>query len=152
MVLIPEIVDAVAPSRCSAPAASAVAARWRPRWRSAPQGVWCGSVWLTTDEAETHPVVKEKFLAATSADTSARGRSPASPPACCKSAWTDEWERADTPDPLGMPLQPILIAEAQRRIARAAYTQGLGRREARQLLRRPDRRHDEPAQGRRARS
>ena len=27
------------------------------------QGVWCGSVWLTTDEAETHPVVKEKFLA-----------------------------------------------------------------------------------------
>ena len=32
-------------------------------------GVWCGSVWLTTDEAETHPVVKQKFLAASSADT-----------------------------------------------------------------------------------
>ena len=27
------------------------------------EGVWCGSVWLTTEEAETHPVVKEKFLA-----------------------------------------------------------------------------------------
>jgi xanthine dehydrogenase YagS FAD-binding subunit len=25
------------------------------------EGVWCGSVWLTTEEAETHPIVKEKF-------------------------------------------------------------------------------------------
>ena len=33
------------------------------------QGVWCGSVWLTTEEAETEPTVKDKFLAATSKDT-----------------------------------------------------------------------------------
>ena len=26
-------------------------------------GVWCGSVWLTTEEAETPPAVKEKMLA-----------------------------------------------------------------------------------------
>ena len=44
------------------------------------QGVWCGSVWLTTEEAETHPVVKEKFLAATSADT-VRSRSSTGKPA-----------------------------------------------------------------------
>ena len=37
-----------------------------------------------------------------------------------RSAWTDEWEREDTPAPLGMPLQPILSAEAQYRINRAA--------------------------------
>ena len=43
-----------------------------------------------------------------------------------KSAWTEEWERDDTPDPLGMPLQPILTADAQRRISRAAYTKGSG--------------------------
>ncbi len=43
-----------------------------------------------------------------------------------KSAWTEEWERVDTPDPLGMPLQPILANEAQRRIARAAHTPGSG--------------------------
>ena len=29
------------------------------------EGVWCGSVWLTTHEAETSPVIREKFLAAT---------------------------------------------------------------------------------------
>ena len=43
-------------------------------------GVWCGSVWLTTEEAETHPVVKQKFLAATSADT-VRSRSRTGKPA-----------------------------------------------------------------------
>jgi NAD(P)H-dependent flavin oxidoreductase YrpB (nitropropane dioxygenase family) len=43
-----------------------------------------------------------------------------------RSAWTEEWDRADTPDPLGMPLQPVLTAEAQRRINRAAYTAGSG--------------------------
>ena len=90
------------------------------------QGVWCGSVWLTTDEAETHAVVKEKFLAATSADT-IRSRSLTGKPArMLRSAWTDEWARPDTPEPLGMPLQPVLAGEAQRRIARAAHTAGSG--------------------------
>ncbi|MFQ5557031.1 MAG: nitronate monooxygenase [Acidimicrobiales bacterium] len=125
MVLIPEIVDAV-----DIPVLGA-GGIGRGRQMAAAmalgaEGVWCGSVWLTTDEAETHPVVKEKFLAATSADT-IRSRSLTGKPArMLRSAWTDEWARADTPDPLGMPLQPILTATAQRRIARAAHTAGSG--------------------------
>ena len=125
MVLIPEIVDAT-----SRPVLGA-GGIGRGRQMAAAmalgaQGVWCGSVWLTTDEAETHPVVKEKFLAATSADT-IRSRSLTGKHArMLKSAWTDEWERADTPDPLGMPLQPILTAQAQRRIDRASHHAGSG--------------------------
>ncbi len=125
MVLIPEIVDAV-----DIPVLGA-GGIGRGRQMAAAmalgaQGVWCGSVWLTTDEAETHPVVKEKFLAASSADT-VRSRSLTGKPArMLKSAWTEEWDRADTPEPLGMPLQPILTAEAQRRIARASSTAGSG--------------------------
>jgi NAD(P)H-dependent flavin oxidoreductase YrpB (nitropropane dioxygenase family) len=125
MVLIPEIVDAV-----DIPVLGA-GGIGRGRQMAAAmalgaQGVWCGSVWLTTDEAETHPAVKEKFLAATSADT-IRSRSLTGKHArMLKSAWTDEWARDDTPDPLGMPMQPILAAEAQRRIARAANTSGSG--------------------------
>jgi len=89
-------------------------------------GVWCGSVWLTTEEAETHPAVKEKFLAATSADT-IRSRSMTGKHArMLKTKWTEEWERSDTPDPLGMPMQPILTSEAQTRINRAANTVGTG--------------------------
>ena len=125
MVLIPEIVDAV-----DIPVLGA-GGIGRGRQMAAAMalgahGVWCGSVWLTTDEAETHPAVKEKFLSASSADT-IRSRSLTGKHArMLKSAWTDEWERADTPDPLGMPLQPVLTAEAQRRIARAAHTAGSG--------------------------
>jgi NAD(P)H-dependent flavin oxidoreductase YrpB (nitropropane dioxygenase family) len=120
MVLIPEIVDAV-----SIPVLGAGGiARGRQMAAAmalGAQGVWCGSVWLTTEEAETHPTVKQKFLAATSADT-IRSRSLTGKPArMLKSAWTEEWDRDDTPDPLGMPLQPILTNAAQKRIARAAH-------------------------------
>lgn len=125
MVLIPEIVDAV-----DIPVLGA-GGIGRGRQMAAAmalgaQGVWCGSVWLTTDEAETHPVVKEKFLAATSADT-IRSRSLTGKHArMLKSSWTEEWDRVDTPDPLGMPLQPVLAAQAQRRIARASHNAGSG--------------------------
>ncbi len=125
MVLIPEIVDAV-----DVPVLGA-GGIGRGRQMAAAmalgaQGVWCGSVWLTTAEAETHPVVQKKMLAATSADT-IRSRSLTGKHArMLKSAWTDEWERADTPDPLGMPLQPVLTRIAQRRIARAAHRPGSG--------------------------
>src|SRR3546814_17592081 len=43
-----------------------------------------------------------------------------------RTAWTDEWERADGPGPLPMPIQPMLVAEAQRRIHRVADKPGTG--------------------------
>ena len=56
-----------------------------------------------------------------------RSRSITGKPArMLKTKWTEEWERDDTPDPLGMPLQPILTNEAQQRINRAANTEGSG--------------------------
>jgi NAD(P)H-dependent flavin oxidoreductase YrpB (nitropropane dioxygenase family) len=93
------------------------------------EGVWCGSVWLTTEEAETSPVVKDKFLAATSSDT-VRSRSLTGKPArMLRTAWTDEWERADSPDPLGMPLQTALTGDSQVRINQAAAAPGAKARE-----------------------
>ena len=92
-------------------------------------GVWCGSVWLTTEEAETHPVVKSKMLAASSGDT-LRSRSITGKPArMLRTAWTDEWDRADTPEPLGMPLQPMLTSAVMERINRAAHREGSGAEE-----------------------
>jgi NAD(P)H-dependent flavin oxidoreductase YrpB (nitropropane dioxygenase family) len=84
------------------------------------QGVWCGSVWLTTEEAETHPVVKEKFLAATSSDTVRSRASTGKPARQLRTAWTDEWEDPANPEPLAMPLHGMLIAEAQLRMSRSA--------------------------------
>jgi NAD(P)H-dependent flavin oxidoreductase YrpB (nitropropane dioxygenase family) len=88
------------------------------------EGVWCGSVWLTTEEAETHPAVKQKMLTATSSDT-VRSRSLTGKPArMLRTAWTDAWEAEDAPAPLGMPLQTMLVAEAQQRIGRSAHNEG----------------------------
>lgn len=120
MVLVPQVVDAVAPVPVLAAGGIADGRQVAAALALGAAGVWCGSVWLTTDEAETHPVVKEKFLAATSADT-VRSRSKTGKPARqLKSAWTEEWDRPDTPDPLGMPLQSALVARAETRIARSA--------------------------------
>src|SRR5674476_1542997 len=124
MVLIPEVVDAVAPVPVLGAGGIGRGRQMAAAMALGAQGVWCGSVWLTTDEAETHPTVKKKMLAATSADT-LRSRSLTGKHArMLKTAWTEEWERAETPDPLGMPLQPILSAEAQRRINRGAHVPG----------------------------
>jgi NAD(P)H-dependent flavin oxidoreductase YrpB (nitropropane dioxygenase family) len=126
MVLIPEIVDAVAPVPVLGAGGIGRGRQMAAAMALGAQGVWCGSVWLTTEEAETHPTVKKKFLAATSSDT-VRSRSRTGKPARqLRTAWTDEWDNPDTPMPLGMPMQPILVGEALQRIDRAAHRAGSG--------------------------
>jgi NAD(P)H-dependent flavin oxidoreductase YrpB (nitropropane dioxygenase family) len=126
MVLIPEVVDAVAPTPVIAAGGIASGRQIAAAMALGAEAVWCGSVWLTTEEAETHPVVKEKFLAATSSDT-IRSRSLTGKPArMLRSAWTDEWDREDAPATLPMPLQGALVGEAQLRIARSSHHEGTG--------------------------
>jgi len=121
MVLVPEVVDAVAPVPVLAAGGIGNGRQLTAALALGAQGVWCGSIWLTTEEAETHPVVKEKFLKATSSDT-VRSRSLTGKPARqLRSAWTDAWEDPSNPDPLPMPLQPRLVREAQARISRTAH-------------------------------
>ena len=121
MVLVPEVVDAVAPLPVLAAGGIGDGRQVTASLALGAQGVWCGSLWLTTEEAETEPVVKEKFLAAGSSDT-LRSRSLTGKPARqLRSAWTDAWEDPANPDPLPMPLQPRLVREAQARIRRTAH-------------------------------
>jgi NAD(P)H-dependent flavin oxidoreductase YrpB (nitropropane dioxygenase family) len=129
MVLVPEVVDAVSPTPVLAAGGIARGRQIAAALALGAEGVWCGSVWLTTEEAETPPVVKDKFLAASSSDT-VRSRSMTGKPArMLRTAWTDEWDRPDTPDPLGMPLQTALITEPQLRINQAASHPGAKARE-----------------------
>ncbi|MHB1445218.1 MAG: NAD(P)H-dependent flavin oxidoreductase [Acidimicrobiales bacterium] len=126
MVLVPEVVDAVAPTPVLAAGGIARGRQIAAAMALGAEGVWCGSVWLTTEEAETQPAVKSKFLSASSSDT-VRSRSLTGKPArMLRSAWTDEWERTDAPAPLPMPLQSALVAEAQARIRRSAVKEGTG--------------------------
>jgi NAD(P)H-dependent flavin oxidoreductase YrpB (nitropropane dioxygenase family) len=129
MVLVPEIVDAVGAVPVLAAGGIARGRQIAAALALGAEGVWCGSVWLTTEEAETPPVVKDKFLAASSSDT-VRSRSMTGKPArMLRTAWTDEWDRPDSPEPLGMPLQTALVGEPQLRINQAAGHPGAKARE-----------------------
>ena len=126
MVLIPEVVDAVGDIPVLGAGGIGRGRQMAAAMALGAAGVWCGSVWLTTEEAETHPVVKQKFLTAGSGDT-VRSRSRTGKPARqLRSAWTDEWDDPETPIPLGMPMQPVLVDGALQRIDRAAHRQGSG--------------------------
>ena len=126
MVLVPEVVDAVSPTPVLAAGGIARGRQVAAALALGAEGVWCGSVWLTTAEAETDPVVKQKFLEASSQDT-VRSRSLTGKPArMLRSAWTDEWDRADAPATLPMPLQSALVGEAQLRIRRSSGSAGSG--------------------------
>lgn len=126
MVLVPEVVDAVAPTPVLAAGGIGNGRQVAASIALGAAGVWCGSVWLTTEEAETSPVIKQKYLAARSKDT-IRSRSITGKPArMLKTKWTEEWDRTDGPGPLGMPLQPLLVSEAQARINRSANSPGSG--------------------------
>ncbi len=129
MVLVPEVVRAVAPTPVLAAGGIVTGAQMAAAMALGAQGVWCGSVWLTTEEAETDPSVKQKMLAASAADT-VRSRSLTGKPArMLRSAWTDEWEGDQAPAALPMPLQTMLTAPAQQRINRNAAAAGSGARE-----------------------
>jgi NAD(P)H-dependent flavin oxidoreductase YrpB (nitropropane dioxygenase family) len=79
-------------------------------------GVWTGSVWLTTHESETEPYTQQKMIAASSRDAvRSRGRT-GKPARQLRSSWTEMWERPDTPDPLPMPLQMMISEPALRRV------------------------------------
>jgi|TARA_R110002033_G_scaffold787_7_gene7282 NAD(P)H-dependent flavin oxidoreductase YrpB (nitropropane dioxygenase family) len=119
MVLIPEVCNALAQIGDETPvlAAGGIAtgAQMAAAMAMGASGVWCGSVWLTTVEAETNPVVKQKMLAASSRDT-VRARSRTGKPSRqLRSPWTDAWEAEGAPTPLPMPLQS-LVAEPPLRV------------------------------------
>ncbi|MBL6457673.1 nitronate monooxygenase [Belnapia sp. T6] len=83
-------------------------------------GVWTGSVWLATTEAETSPVFREKMVAARSRDTvRSRGRT-GKPARQLRSAWTEAWEGPESPGTLPMPLQGLISEPAMARVNRAA--------------------------------
>lgn len=111
MVLVPEVYDAIKPHGdvpILAAGGIATGRQMAAAMAMGAEGAWCGSVWLTTIEAETSDVVKAKMLAASSSDT-VRSRSRTGKHSRqLRSPWTDAWEGPDAPDPLPMPLQSIV--------------------------------------------
>jgi len=128
MVLIPDVVDAVEGVPVLAAGGIASGRQMAAAMMLGAAGAWTGSVWLTTEEAETTAVVKEKFTAARASDTTRSRACTGRPARQLRSGWSEAWEEADL-EPLGMPHQGILYAEPQVRIARGAAAGAGGSRE-----------------------
>ena len=120
LVLVPEVVDAVAPTPVLAAGGIGSGRQMAAAIALGAEGVWTGSIWLTTAESDYAPAMRDKLLAASSSDT-VRSRCLSGKPARqLKTAFTDAWDRPDTPDPLPMPLQYLACNEANARIYRSA--------------------------------
>ncbi len=112
IVLWPEVIDAVAPTPVLAAGGIGHGRQIAAALALGAQGVWTGSIWLTVEEADVPPAQKASYLAASSRDT-VRSRSWTGKPCrMLRNAWTEAWERPDSPKPLGMPLQFMVTAEA----------------------------------------
>ena len=126
MVLVPEVVEALAPAPVLAAGGIGRGSQVAAALALGAQGVWTGSVWLTTAEHELQEALRTKLLAASSRDT-VRSRSLTGKPARqLRTAWTEAWEDPANPDPLGMPLQYLLTSEAQHRIRVSGKEELLG--------------------------
>ncbi len=123
MVLVPEVVDAVGPDIPVLAAGGIGSGRQiAAALALGAAGVWMGSAWLVTAEyaaLSPLPAVRDALLAATSSDT-VRSRIYSGKPArLLKNQWTQAWSQPGAPDPLPMPLQNLLVAEAHQRLMRS---------------------------------
>jgi NAD(P)H-dependent flavin oxidoreductase YrpB (nitropropane dioxygenase family) len=78
-----------------------------------------GSYWLTTSEYTLGSGdTMQRALVAAGSDQTVRSRIYSGKPArLLKTRWTEAWSEPGAPDPLPMPLQNLLVAEAHQRIA-----------------------------------
>ena len=113
MVLVPEVCQYVKDSGVPVLAAGGIVKgnQMAAAMAMGAHGVWTGSMWLTTTEAETSPVIKEKYVQATSRQTVRSKARTGKYSRQLRSAWTDAWESEEAPEPLPMPLQS-LVSEA----------------------------------------
>ena len=130
MVLIPEVARALRAINVDTPilAAGGIATgeQMAAAMAMGASGVWCGSVWLTTTEAETNPVVKAKMLEAGSRDTIRSRSRTGKPSRQLRSAWTDAWEKDSAPNPLPMPFQSIVSEPPLRHIDKLSQSDHAG--------------------------
>jgi NAD(P)H-dependent flavin oxidoreductase YrpB (nitropropane dioxygenase family) len=125
LVLIPEVIQAIDGAIPVLAAGGIVTGRqMAAAVAMGADGAWTGSVWLTTEEAETAPHTVQKFLAATSRDTVRSTGRTGKPARQLVSDWTDAWQpHKGGHETLPLPLQSMLAEPVIRRVD-ALATQG----------------------------
>jgi NAD(P)H-dependent flavin oxidoreductase YrpB (nitropropane dioxygenase family) len=112
VVLWPQVVKEIAPVPVLAAGGIGSGAQIAAALALGCEGAWTGSQWLMVEEAENTPEQQQVYASATSRDT-VRSRSFTGKPCrMLKNDWTDAWESAEGPQPLGMPLQYMVSGMA----------------------------------------
>lgn len=126
MVLVPEVVQRLAEIGSPVPVLAAGGIVTGRQVAAAlalgAAGVWTGSVWLTTYEAETAEYTKAKMLAASSSDTVRSRFRTGKPSRQLRSTWHDAWEREGAPAALPMPVMGYVSEPPLRRADVLAVT------------------------------
>jgi len=132
MVLVPEVCMAVEGSGVPVLAAGGIVTgrQMAATMAMGAHGAWTGSVWLTTTEAETSPVLKEKMLQASSRQTVRSKARTGKYSRQLVSPWTEAWEADEAPEPLPMPLQSLVSETPLAKVTKLAEG---GHKGARQL-------------------
>ena len=123
MVVVPDVIEAVKSNEdifVLAAGGIATGGQMAACMAMGAAGVWCGSVWLTTPEAETTPTVKKKMFEANARNTVRSRSRTGKPTRQLQSAWTDAWASPNALQPLEMPLQGVLSRPAMDKIDRKA--------------------------------
>jgi len=112
IVLWPQVVKAVAPRPVLAAGGIGSGYQIAAALALGCAGSWSGSQWLMVEEAENTPVQQAAYVKASSRDT-VRSRSFTGKPCrMLRNDWTDAWQKAGNPEPLGMPLQYMVSGMA----------------------------------------
>ncbi|WP_046318279.1 nitronate monooxygenase [Mycobacterium sp. UM_Kg1] len=124
LVVVPEVIEAIDDAVPVLAAGGIVTGRQMAACVAlGAAGAWTGSVWLTTEEAETAPHTVQKMLAATSRDTIRSTGRTGKPARQLVSDWTDAWRPNEKGHPtLPLPLQSMLAEPTLRRIDKLAAT------------------------------
>ncbi|MBV8684325.1 MAG: nitronate monooxygenase [Caulobacteraceae bacterium] len=135
MVLIPEVLKAIKPIR-DVPVLAAggimTGAQMAACMAMGAAGVWTGSVWLATPEAETSEIFREKMIEASSRDAVRTKVRTGKPARQLRSSWTEAWDRDPTsPGALPMPLMSLVSENALRSVERSAAA---GNTKAREMV------------------
>jgi len=120
MVLVPQVVE-IAGERAAVLAAGGITrgSQVAAALALGAQGVWCGSVWLTTRESELDPFEKQVMIEARAEDAVRRKVRTGKTVRMTRSRMSEAWEQPGAPDYLPTPLQGILYNEAHARVVRA---------------------------------
>jgi NAD(P)H-dependent flavin oxidoreductase YrpB (nitropropane dioxygenase family) len=128
MVLVPQIVDGVAPAPVIAAGGIADGRGLVAALALGAVGVWCGTAFLMSEEAYKDAVdmelqtdwymrtLKEKYRRAEPQDAKVGRWYSGKPMRHLRNPWSDAWEEPGAPAALPMPLQGLLVGDAQRSI------------------------------------